>query len=247
MKNKAEKSIKIFDKWYKKEYGRYYGKADKLAKAGDYWGSLIKTFSEKDILDVGCGIGTLACSIGHLDGYVGIDINQDAIEFCKEHWPGDFYTIKYRNDYYTENGLANDVELYLPFKDENFNVAVLISVFTHMFMKDINIYLKELHRVLKPNGYILATFFVHGHWLKGNKWIPEIIKPLHPSYKEPGYVVDPNDPLLTIGFEKTDIINAFEKNNFNVIKFYKGDSIREGIKPVNTLTAKQACFLVQKK
>ena len=53
------------------------------------------------------------------------------------------------------------------FKDENFDLVLLLEVLEHV--DEPFKAAKEIHRVLKPNGYLIAstpfTFGIHGHLL----------------------------------------------------------------------------------
>jgi SAM-dependent methyltransferase len=46
----------------------------------------------------------------------------------------------------------------LPFKDGKFDLIYGISVMTHLRLPDQRAWLRELHRVLKPKGYLILTY-----------------------------------------------------------------------------------------
>jgi ubiquinone/menaquinone biosynthesis C-methylase UbiE len=56
----------------------------------------------------------------------------------------------------------------LPFADASFDVVTCLEALE--FMSDPRKALGEMARVLKPNGVLLTTNRLTGHWLKGRKW-----------------------------------------------------------------------------
>jgi ubiquinone/menaquinone biosynthesis C-methylase UbiE len=121
------------------------------------------------VLDVGCGIGRTAVSLTkylNKEGkYEGFDVVKKGVDWCNSKIGKDFpnFNFKYiplNNDLYnTESNKANDFKF--PYADNMFDVVFLVSVFTHMQIDEINHYLSEIERVLKPNGKCLATFFLY--------------------------------------------------------------------------------------
>jgi SAM-dependent methyltransferase len=118
------------------------------------------------ILDVGCGIGRLAIAMpAFLDangGYEGFDIVREGIEWCKQHIVGPHDNIHFTfadvyNKEYNPKGSWQPADYEFPYEDEIFDVAVLISVFTHMLPTDVDRYVGEIARVLKKNGRICAS------------------------------------------------------------------------------------------
>jgi SAM-dependent methyltransferase len=118
------------------------------------------------ILDVGCGIGRLALAMpDFLDangGYEGFDIVREGIEWCKQHIVGPHDNIHFTfadvfNKEYNPKGSWQPADYQFPYEDGIFDVAVLISVFTHMLPTDVDRYVGEIARVLKKNGRICAS------------------------------------------------------------------------------------------
>lgn len=119
------------------------------------------------ILEIGCGIGRLAIAMpDFLDangGYEGFDIVPEGIEWCKEHIVGPHDNIHFTladvyNKEYNPKGSKQPADYQFPYEDETFDVAVLISVFTHMLPADFDRYVGEIARVLKKNGRIFASY-----------------------------------------------------------------------------------------
>lgn len=95
-------------------------------------------------LDAGCGTGSITASmlkyVGEDGKMVGIDINAEALEVAREKYP--FSGLQF-----TEGNLYN-----LPFEDNTFDFVFSHGVLIHC--KDPSVILKELLRVLKPDGAI---------------------------------------------------------------------------------------------
>jgi SAM-dependent methyltransferase len=93
-----------------------------------------------DLLDFGCGTGTMA---GHLARYgtvEAVDADADAVAFCRRR------------------GLARVQQLTgdgLPFEDGRFDVVTTFDVLEHI--EDDLSALTELHRVLRPGGVLVAA------------------------------------------------------------------------------------------
>ncbi len=125
-------------------------------------------FTEKDaLLDIGCGFGRLPIGLLDVFGtsqYTGIDINPVAIKWCRKYIGKtdstfQFIQLDIQNDRYNPNGQPLDKTFRFEFADSQFKVAYLYSVFSHMVTEDIQIYLKELSRVLDNDGHLFFTAF----------------------------------------------------------------------------------------
>lgn len=120
------------------------------------------------VLDVGCGIGRVARPLaGFLDQggrYEGFDIVSEGIDWCKKHYP-DYpnFSFKYmplHNDLYNLSSELSAKTFRFPYPDQDFDLVILTSVFTHMQPEAVKNYLDETNRVLKPGGHCFATFFL---------------------------------------------------------------------------------------
>lgn len=87
------------------------------------------------ILDTGCGTGMLLKELEALGVCYGIDISQRAVDFCKQRGIGNILIADAAN---------------IPYPDNTFDVALALDVIEHI--KDDEEALKEIYRVLKPQG-----------------------------------------------------------------------------------------------
>jgi len=121
------------------------------------------------ILDIGCGpmrllTGLLSLKVDFAE-YVGMDVQPESIEWAKQNIKDPrtrFYTIDMHNERYNPHGreMTGDI---LPEADRSFDLVVLRSVFTHMRLKDIGAYLREIHLVLFDEGKVYSSVFAeHG-------------------------------------------------------------------------------------
>lgn len=137
---------------------------------GRRWFNLIKEAGltpHGSVLDVGCGLGRIATPLtGYLTGgrYEGFDIDRAAVEWCQQnitpvvpHFR--FQSAEVFNDRYRLDGSRAE-SFRFPYEDGLFDVAFLASVFTHMITAEVSHYLAELHRVLKPSGRLVASYFL---------------------------------------------------------------------------------------
>jgi SAM-dependent methyltransferase len=119
------------------------------------------------ILDIGCGYGTLPVALKDFitDGaYEGFDVSQERVSFCRSLFRKDarfrFNLIDCKSDDYNPAGKLSARKIGFPYLDNIFDYTVLFSVFTHMTRDEVENYLGEIRRVLKPNGKCVATFFI---------------------------------------------------------------------------------------
>jgi len=121
------------------------------------------------VLDVGCGLGRVAVPLTNfLEGggsYEGFDIVESAIRWCNSrissHFPHFHFThIDLKNDLYNLRTSNEARNFMFPYAEEDFDLVVLTSVFTHMVLPDVENYLDQIRRGLKPGGTCFATFFL---------------------------------------------------------------------------------------
>ncbi len=121
---------------------------------------------EMDVLDVGSGQGRMARPMtDFLKGrYEGFDIDRSGVEWCQRQYKDvpnfTFHHADVFNARYNKSGQVAAKDFVFPFEDNSFDLVFLTSVFTHMFKDDVENYLAEIARVLKPGGKCLVTWFL---------------------------------------------------------------------------------------
>src|SRR5919198_4836972 len=108
----------------------------------------------KRVLDFGCGAGrTLRHFLEDARSaeFYGCDIDGPSIDWLREHLSPPFHVFQ------------TFEQPSLPQPDGFFDLVYAFSVFTHL-SDDWAGWLLELHRVLKPDGLLFATFLSRPHW-----------------------------------------------------------------------------------
>ena len=124
---------------------------------------------DEDVLDVGCGVGRMALPLaGYLDrsgSYCGFDIVRAGVRWCQRHITPYYPNFQFAhadifNAEYNPGGQQSAHTYSFPYIDASFDFVLLTSVFTHMLPDDVAHYLREIQRVLRPNGRCLMTCFI---------------------------------------------------------------------------------------
>jgi ubiquinone/menaquinone biosynthesis C-methylase UbiE len=194
---------------------------------------------EMRVLDIGCGRGDINVYIARkVKESIGIDYSKAAIKIAngiKKNLPA---AIRSRLDFKLMDATKLD------FDTNHFDVIVAIDIFEHLTPAELSMSMKEIKRVLKPNGIL----FVHTgankllydktyrvYTLPVNKFLTTIDKKLFAKKYSPL----PNDPRTKD--EKIQHVNEptydalqklFQRNNFigkiktKVGFIKKGDSLK---------------------
>ncbi|MCC7551069.1 MAG: class I SAM-dependent methyltransferase [Methanobacterium sp.] len=101
------------------------------------------------VLDLGCGQGEFSDTLHDLNFQVK----------CADGTPKLVEQVKQRG---YETYLVDFEDEYLPFDDNEFELVVSLDVIEHLWNTDH--YLKEICRVLKPNGHIIITTLNYNSW-----------------------------------------------------------------------------------
>ena len=138
------------DELYERAVGGSY---EKLGKAqADL---VLKTAGAEEfaIVDVGCGSGRLAYALRTLNGvsYFGVDVVPELLDYAQRKCA--------RADWKFETITA----LKIPSDDASANIVTFMSVFTHLKTDEVQTYLDEAYRVLKPGGAVIASYLELGN------------------------------------------------------------------------------------
>lgn len=166
---------------------------------------LLKSKGQAMILDIGCGLGRHLHYLAK-KGFkpVGCDISEETLTLAEE--VAEEAGIKLdlvRGDY-----------LDLPFNNSIFAGVISIGTLHHDFPENIYIALREVHRVLKPDGYFafdpLSTD--DGMFGKGRA----LGEKLFIEHQIPHYF-----------FDREELESIMEKLNFRIIKIEKYSSVKK--------------------
>ncbi len=120
------------------------------------------------VLDLGCGVGQKARPLTQYltnGSYEGLDILPRQVAWCQDnitpHHPQfRFQRVDVYSKMYNPAGTLRASEYRFPFADAVFDFAFLVSVFTHLLPPDLEHYVGELARVVKPGGRTFITYFL---------------------------------------------------------------------------------------
>lgn len=153
------------------ELREFVGAGDFAAIGNEFLG-LYRTIADlrptDRILDLGCGSGRMAIPLsGYLTTgtYRGIDVSREAIEWCRSNISPRFPNFQFDrvdayNSHYNATGTVRTEEYRLPYSEGAFDFVAASSLYTHLMPGETLNYLRETHRVLRPDGRCLVTFFM---------------------------------------------------------------------------------------
>lgn len=124
---------------------------------------------DERVLDVGCGFAPLAAGLttylSPAGSYVGIDVVPNGVQWAARtitpRFPNfQFQWIDLYNQTYHPSGKLDPRSFRFPFPDGEFDLVYLRSVFTHMYPDEVDHYLSEVCRVMRPRGRCFITYFL---------------------------------------------------------------------------------------
>jgi len=205
----------------------YFGGGD-FEKIGQlfkgYFIDLANLQPEHRVLDVGCGTGRMAVPLtdylSEKGEYWGFDIIKKGIEWCQENISKKFRNFHFLHSdvysrHYNASGKINANEYVFPFDSGYFDLVILTSVFTHMLPPDLENYVAEVSRVLKPGGRCVITFFLMTEESEA------LIRSGHSSliFKdriEGCFTTNRNDPEAAIAYDETDVQEIYRRNGLAI-------------------------------
>ena len=119
------------------------------------------------LFEIGCGVGRLAYEVAHFlsprGRYAGIDISPDAIAWLDANYARRvsnfrFDLIDARNPLHRPDASTTADTIRFPHPDATFDFACAFAVFMHMQIPEIENYLRELRRVVRPGARTFVTF-----------------------------------------------------------------------------------------
>lgn len=168
-----------------------------------------------ELIDVGCSVGRLPVGLlagtGFQGRYVGFDVMRRQVLWARRNLTPvvdrfRFRHVDVRNDRYNPGGTVEPAELRFPARDDGFHMACLFSIFTHFYKEDIAVYLRELRRVLRPGGTVVATWFLYDD----DRYDAAVASEAYPMTHRLDDVTiynDADDPLRAIAFHE-DAVRA---------------------------------------
>jgi SAM-dependent methyltransferase len=121
------------------------------------------------VLDVGCGFGRIAVPLTtFLDErgrYEGFDIVPVGVDWCRSRIGSRFPNFRFtlvdvQNFTYRKEEGTSACSFRFPYQGDRFDLVFVRSVFTHMLPEEVDHYLGEIARVMKPEGRCLVSYFL---------------------------------------------------------------------------------------
>lgn len=120
------------------------------------------------VLDVGCGCGLLARPLTQFlvpgSRYVGVDVDPDAIAWCRtayaEYDYFEFAHADVANAFYRPEGEAAAGDFRFPAGDSSVDAVVMATVFAHLVTAEAEHYVREAVRVLRPGGKVMVGAYL---------------------------------------------------------------------------------------
>lgn len=177
------------------------------------------------VLDIGCGIGRMAVPLtGYLTkegGYWGFDIVKKGIDWCQAHITKEFDNFHFQhvniyNKYYNKKGTIVARQFKFPYEESFFDFAFLTSVFTHMQADELENYIQEISRVLKPGGRAMLTFFLLNPEAKQSMKIGKSHVNFQYEVDEHSKTTNPQIPEDAIAYEEAFVLSLINKHNLHV-------------------------------
>ena len=208
------------------------GQPEEFVKQGIHQLNLLKEHIDLQpsdgVLDIGSGIGRTAIAlVDYLNDtgyYEGFDVVDLGVNWCnrkisKDNPNFNFTYVPLFNDLYN-NKVAKASEFDFPYEQSRFNKIFSFSVFTHMGVDEIQNYLNESRRVLKPGGKCLSTFFIYDN--SNEAYITNNERFSFPHKKEGYRLMDENVTAGNIAIHR-DLLNEMMKNaGFSEVKVIEG-------------------------
>ena len=169
---------------------------------------------ESKILDIGSGPGRLLIGMqsrwGGVERYCGMDVSSESIQWAQQYLADgeriEFVQLDILSERYNPKGRGLRKGFDFPTGATSYNVAVLFSVFSHMWLRDITVYLRALHNVLSGDGKVFCTLFVEED-------VPD--EQENPS----DYLANWSGPLHCIRIDKGVFENSASEEGWQVEKF----------------------------
>ncbi len=182
------------------------------------------------VLEIGCGIGRMALPLlGYLNekgSYKGFDIVKKGIEWCNRNIASNYPAFKFfhcniYNELYNSKGEILPNEFIFPFNNNEFDFAILASVFTHMLEEEVIHYLDELSRVMNKGARAFITLFLLNY--ESQSLMISGKKSFMFPYKSGNYSTMRRHPAVgNVAYKEEFIYNETALRNFKIIKTLPG-------------------------
>jgi SAM-dependent methyltransferase len=166
------------------------------------------------VFDFGCGCGRIARQLALASRpmpkrYVGVDLHAGMISWASENLTRTLPNFSFIHQNVYNAGFNPDPTLprTAPFPIEAASVTLLIatSVFTHLVQSQAEVYLDEVSRVLRPDGVMIASFFL----------FEKRFYPMMQDFQAALYINDV-DPTNAVVFDRDWLLNGLQARDLAI-------------------------------
>lgn len=204
---------------------------DKLEAMGRKWCETFELWAgltaSDSVLDIGCGPGRMAAAIGErfqwkTPNYIGFDITPDDIAFAQNsigerHPQFAFHCINVRNDLYRRFGWGKAEAVAFPAPNDSVSFCLATSIFTHFYKSEVERYLQETHRCLKPGGRFFSTWFLLDGPLTSNPRFTFAFENSDGTRSE-----TETSRREAMAFRYDDVVALLERAGFTNLQYHRG-------------------------
>ena len=164
------------------------------------------------VFDYGCGCGRLARQLLRAGPrprrYLGIDPHRGMVDWCRVNITPRAPEFEFRHhDVFQEfmNPDGTFEQLPLPPEDGTVSLFLAWSVFTHLLQLDAEFYVREIARLLRPDGVAVTTWFL----------FDKADFPMMQDFQNALYISD-FDPTNAVIFDETWLARTLEAAGLKV-------------------------------
>lgn len=194
------------------------------------------------IVDIGCGTGILAIAaypfLINNGQYVGIDVVSDNIDFCRSYYQFKNFSFLYHQVFHSHYAPeVSDEPRYWDLDPSSTDLALALSVWTHLNELEAGFYLSNLVEVLKPGGRAILSFFLldnlyyqtlqrrnselsNYYNTTSNKWVFDQAVDNQADFLCPVWARSAGE-VVAIKYEK--LIKLLKDRKLEVLKYYPGN------------------------
>lgn len=181
------------------------------------------------VLDIGCGMGRMAVGLTTYltaGSYEGIDIVPSGVRWCGKHITPSYPQFRFQcadiyNKEYHPKGSQSASDYRFPYHNQEFDFVFLLSVFTHMLPADVDHYVAEISRMLKPGGVCWTTYFLLNDEVR--QAMKQGATAIQFNHERAGYCTsDPITPETAVAYEEADIRQLLKRHSLDLGAVHRG-------------------------